>query len=104
MILILNALAAGKARRLSSLDVIGAGPRLISGILESLSLDYKLMRVEDFLKKGRKFSGTALISAMTMDEPAVARALKLIDGIKIIGGPITSDLSVVRRLNLDLGI
>lgn len=104
MLLILDALAAGKARRLSSLDVIGAGPRLISGILESLGLEYKLMRVEDFLKKGRKFSGTVLISAMTMDEPAVARALKLIDGIKIIGGPITSDLSVVRRLNLDLGI
>ena len=104
MFLILDALASGKGRRLSSLDVIGAGPRLISGILESFNLDYKLMRIEDFLRRGRKFRGTVLISAMTMDEPSVAKALRLIDGKKIIGGPITSDLSVVRRLNLDLGV
>ncbi|MGC9021440.1 MAG: B12-binding domain-containing radical SAM protein [Candidatus Methanodesulfokora sp.] len=104
MFLILDALAAGKARRLSSLDVIGAGPRLIAGILEDLNFDYKLMRVEDFLRRGKKFRGTALISAMTMDEPAVARATRLIEGVKIAGGPITSDISVVRRLNLDLGV
>jgi radical SAM superfamily enzyme YgiQ (UPF0313 family) len=104
MFLILDALAAGEGRRLSSLDVIGAGPRLLAGILERFNLEYKILRVEDFIRIGKKFKGVALVSAMTMDEPAVSRASKLIEGVKILGGPITSDLSSVKRLGFDLGV
>ncbi|MEM3371511.1 MAG: B12-binding domain-containing radical SAM protein [Candidatus Korarchaeum sp.] len=104
MFLILDALASGKGRRLSSLDVIGAGPRLIAGILERFCLDYEIMRIEDFLRKERPFRGVSLVSAMSMDEAAVSKASKLLRGVKIIGGPITSDLSVVRRLRFDLGV
>ncbi len=104
MFLILDALAAGEGKRLSSLDVIGAGPRLLAGILERFNLEYKILRVEDFIRIGRKFRGVALVSAMTMDEQAVSRASKLIEGVKILGGPITSDLNSVKRLGFDLGV
>lgn len=104
MFLILDALASGRGKRLSSLDVIGAGPRLIAGILEEFGFEYELMRVEDFLKRGKPFQGVSLVSAMSMDEAAVARAARLLRGIKVIGGPITSDRNAVGRLGFDLGV
>ncbi|RDD54133.1 MAG: radical SAM protein [Candidatus Korarchaeota archaeon NZ13-K] len=104
MFLILDALASGGGRRLSSLDVIGAGPRLIAGILEKFGLEYRLMRIEDFLMRGKPFRGVSLVSAMSMDEAAARRASKLLLGVKILGGPITSDLTVVKRLGFDLGV
>ncbi len=104
MFLILDALAAGEGRRLSSLDVIGAGPRAVAGVLEMFDLDYGVMRVEDFLRGGAKGFDILLVSAMSMDEPAVLRAAKRFRGIKVIGGPITSDPRVVSRLGFNLGI
>ncbi len=104
MFLILDALASGSGRRLSSLDVIGAGPRLIAGILEKFNLEYRLMRIEDFLKSGKLFKGVSLVSAMSMDEASVSRASRLLRGLRILGGPITSDPGVVRRLGFDLGV
>ena len=104
MFLILDALAAGEGRRLSSLDVIGAGPRAIAGVLEMFGLEYEIYRVEDFLRRGARGFRVLLASAMTMDEPAVKRAASRFRGVKIIGGPITSDPSVVPRLGFHLGV
>ncbi|MCS7103080.1 MAG: B12-binding domain-containing radical SAM protein, partial [Candidatus Korarchaeum sp.] len=104
MFLILDALASGEGKRLSSLDVIGAGPRLIAGILERFSLEYEITRIEDFLRKGRPFRGVCLVSAMSMDEVAISKASKLLIGVKILGGPITSDLDVVKRSGFNLGV
>ncbi len=104
MFLILDALAAGEGKRLSSLDVIGAGPRAIAGVLEMFNLEYRIYRVEDYLRKGTGEFDVLLVSAMTMDEPAVRRAASRFRGIKVIGGPITSDPSVVPRLGFHLGV
>lgn len=104
MFLILDALASGEGKRLSSLDVIGAGPRLIAGILERFGLEYKIIRVEDFLGKRKPFGGVCLVSAMSMDEVAVSKASRLLKGVKILGGPITSDPGIVRRLGFDIGV
>lgn len=104
MFLILDALASGRGRRLSSLDVIGAGPRLLAGILEEFGIEYELLRIEDFLRRGKPFRGVSLVSAMSMDEVAVAKAARMLKGMKVIGGPITSDISVVGRLGFDLGV
>ncbi len=104
MFLILDALAAGEGRRLSSLDVIGAGPRTIAGLLEKFGIPYKIMRIEDYLRsKPRRFDAL-LVSAMSMDEGAVRKASRKFKGIKILGGPITSDLNAVKRLGFDLGV
>ncbi len=88
MFLILDALASGKGRRLSSLDVIGVGPRVIAGILESFGIDYKILRVEEFLSRKRHPSdfNVMLVSAMSMDEKAVSKASRMFNGIKILGG------------------
>ncbi|MDK2384822.1 MAG: hypothetical protein QI199_08500, partial [Candidatus Korarchaeota archaeon] len=104
MFLILDALAAGEGKRLSSLDVIGAGPRAIAGVLEMFDLEYRIYRVEDYLRKGAGKFGVLLVSAMTMDEPVVRRVASRFKGIKIIGGPITSDPSIVPRLGFHLGV
>ncbi len=100
----MDALAAGEGKRLSSLDVIGAGPRAVAGILESFDVDYQIMRIEDYLRRRPSGFEVLLVSAMSMDEPAVKRASNRFKGLKILGGPITSDLSVVRRLGFDLGV
>lgn len=106
MFLILDALASGRGRRLSSLDVIGVGPRVIAGILESFGIDYKILRIEEFLSRKRHPSDfdVMLVSAMSMDEKAVSKASRMFGGIKILGGPITADLSVVSRLGFHLGV
>lgn len=104
MFLILDALAAGEGRRLSSLDVIGAGPRAIAGVLEELDIEYRVMRVEDFLRSRDRSFDVLLVSAMTMDEVAVARAARRFNGVKILGGPITSDPSIVTKLGFQLGV
>ncbi len=104
MFLILDALAAGEGKRLSALDVIGAGPRAIAGVLETFDLEYRIFRVEDFLRGGVSGFEVLLVSAMSMDEPAVRKAADKFKGIKIVGGPITSDPSVVSRLGFHLGV
>ncbi len=104
MFLILDALAAGEGKRLSSLDVIGAGPRAIAGLLEMFNVPYKIMRIEDYLRSKWRGFDVLLVSAMSMDEPAVNKAVRMFKGPKILGGPITSELSVVGKLNFDLGV
>ncbi len=105
-ILILDALAAGKGAKRSAIDVIGAGPRTIAGVLESHGVEYRVARIEEYLNKPHKFDGytALLVSAMTMDLPSVKRASKRFRGIKVVGGPITSDPLVVPRAGFDLGV
>jgi len=106
-ILIIDALAAGEGTRRSALDVIGAGPRTLAGILETKGAYYRIARVEDVLRKPSKYSRAkvVMVSAMSMDLGAakkVSRAFK--SSFKVLGGPITCDPSVVAKLGYDLGV
>jgi len=108
-ILVVDALSAGTGIRRSSRDSIGCGPRTVCGVLEKHNLDCKIARIEDVLGKKallRKFDHLA-ISAMTMDIPVVGKLCKLWHGSRnlgkiILGGPITSDLSILKDAGVDL--
>jgi len=110
--LIIDALAANDGRRRFSRDVIGAGPRLLAGIMEKNNLEVNIRRVEDFLLKQditALESKLFLISAMSVDEIAVRKAINLIKKEKkkstiIVGGPIVSDTNIASKLQFDIGV
>ena len=93
--LIVDALAAGHTLRKVTLDVIGSGPRAVSGVLEKLGHDVKILPVsriqgkKDILQR----ADVLMVSAMTSDIPAARKVLKQWkkyhkNDISIIGGPI----------------
>jgi len=99
-------LAVGSGRRRSSVDVIGAGPRQIAGVLERTGVRYRLVTAEEALKlrRGGEFD-VVMVSAMTMDAEAARRiAARYRHAVKVLGGPITSDPSVVPALGYDVGV
>ncbi|TFG33789.1 B12-binding domain-containing radical SAM protein [Candidatus Thorarchaeota archaeon] len=108
-ILVIDALSAGTGIRRSSRDSIGCGPRTVCGVFEKHDIDCRIIRVEDVATKKnmlRKFDHLA-ISAMTMDFPAVSALVKFWRRSKkkgriVLGGPIASDSSLLKDLNVEL--
>jgi radical SAM superfamily enzyme YgiQ (UPF0313 family) len=109
-ILIIDALSAGMGQRKSSRDSIGCGPRSVAGVFEKHDLGCRIYRVEDVLAKRsilKQYEHLA-VSAMTMDTSAVLAVLKSWQnktrphGRSIIGGPITSDPTVLKTLSADV--
>ena len=96
LFLIVDALATGHTLRKVTLDVIGSGPRTISGVLEKFGLDVRILP-SSLISKKREVLRSAdilMVSAMTSDIPAARKVLKQWrkynkEGISIIGGPIT---------------
>ncbi|RLF25200.1 MAG: B12-binding domain-containing radical SAM protein [Thermoprotei archaeon] len=95
--LIVDCLGMGSTgKRVATVDVIGAGPRTIGGVLEQLGIDVEIKTGDIVLKDSRldKFD-VLMISAMSVDLPTARRvceAWKHVDkGPCIIGGPIASD-------------
>ena len=104
-VLLVDALAAGSGKRRSSLDVIGAGPRAIAGVLEVNGIQYNLRTAEDALRRPPKDVDVLMVSAMTMDAPVALKiARKYRHAVKILGGPITTDPTQVSLLGYDLGV
>ncbi len=104
-ILIVDALAANEGRRKFSRDTIGVGPRLIAGICEKQKIESLIVRVEDLLDSSKILKNNSfdaiLISAMSVDEIAVKRAIKVIkehnQDLKILlGGPILSEDRIIQ--------
>jgi radical SAM superfamily enzyme YgiQ (UPF0313 family) len=97
-VLIVDALSAGSGHRTSSRDSIGCGPRAVAGVFEKHGIQCAIRRVEEILpKKGtlKRFDHLA-VSAMTMDQIAVQKMVKLWrqyrqQGRVLLGGPITAD-------------
>jgi len=94
--LIIDALASGKGKRRSTLDVIGAGPRTVAGVLEAQGLEPDIIEVEKYLtSNASRNQDTLFISGMTSDLPAIQRTVrkwrKNNNGPIIIGGPVTSE-------------
>ncbi len=104
-ILLVDALASGSGRRRSAVDVIGAGPRAVAGVLESRGFGYRLATAEEALSRRPGRVDVLMVSAMSTDEGAAARLAAAHPGaVRILGGPVTSDPSAVARLGYHLGV
>jgi radical SAM superfamily enzyme YgiQ (UPF0313 family) len=113
-ILIIDALGAEKGFRRFTRDVIGAGPRMLAGILEKFSIPSQIMTAEQFLneRKIKIHADHLFISAMTMDYPAVKKIIQKWNklpkpnySISILGGPIACGYpKIVPSLKFDLAI
>ncbi|MCC6014904.1 MAG: B12-binding domain-containing radical SAM protein, partial [Desulfurococcaceae archaeon] len=67
---LVDCLAAGRVgRRLSSVDVIGSGPRLVAGILKSLGVEVELFECSDVVEGRVGLGGfdVLMVSGMSSD-------------------------------------
>ncbi len=109
--LIVDTLASGKGTRLTTRDVIGAGPRTVAGVLEKHGMKPTIVPVEKFLRdkiKNQSFD-VILISGMTSDIPSMGKTIrkwrKGNKGSVIIGGPSSSEPKrVLKRTGADIAI
>ena len=108
--LIVDTLASGKGTRLTTRDVIGAGPRTVAGVLEKHGLNPEIIPVEKYLK-GKKTTDhdVLLVSGMTPDLSAIQRTIrkwrKNSKGSVIVGGPASSEPErVLRKTGADIAV
>jgi radical SAM superfamily enzyme YgiQ (UPF0313 family) len=106
-VLIVDALASGKGERKATRDAIGAGPRVLAGILEPRGIAVSIIEAETILT-GDFPSGfnLLLVSGMTGDIPSIRRVASHWEGgPTLIGGPVTSDPEqALRRTGCDLAV
>ena len=102
-VLIVDALGAGRGERKATVDVIGAGPRTVAGVLESRGISVDFATAKQVLSLDKPLSGydALLVSGMVSDVPAVSSVSKLwrkvSDGPLIVGGPLAADFHQLRR-------
>lgn len=108
-VVVVDANARGRGSRISTLDVIGVGPRLVVSLLRSYGLYAELLPYEDFIKDvdGAKDFDVMAISYMVSDVRAVKKAIGVWrkvnrDGMVVLGGPGTLDNSSLAELDFDL--
>ena len=107
-ILFIDALGFGYEGKFATIDVIGAGPRHICGVLEELGINYKLIsgfELNKYVNEFQKFD-ILLISAMISDVKFVKKiihAWRSKCGSKpiVLGGPITSKIDLVNELDVN---
>lgn len=109
--LIVDTLASGKGTRLTTRDVIGAGPRTVAGVLEKQGMEPTITPVERFLKRKIEVQNydVILIGGMTSDIPAMGKTIrkwrKENKGSVIIGGPSCSEPErVLKKIGADIAI
>ncbi len=105
--LIIDALASGKGERKATKDVIGAGPRVVAGVLESRNVKVRIVEAETVLKDGFPAGFDILfVSGMTNDIPAIRKLVsRWGDAPSLVGGPITSDPEqALRRTGCNIAI
>ena len=108
--LIIDTLASGKGVRLSTRDVIGAGPRAVAGVLESKGFQPDILPVEEFLGNNPDPIHDALfISGMTSDLQAIQKVVRKWrrkkTGTIVIGGPAASEPErVLKRTGGDIAV
>ncbi|MCS7111012.1 MAG: B12-binding domain-containing radical SAM protein [Ignisphaera sp.] len=108
-IVIVDANARGRGRRLSTLDVIGVGPRLVASLLKSYGYHVDLLPYELFISNpsaARDFDVLA-VSYMVSDVGAVRRIIEIWrkvnrGGIVVLGGPGTLDANSLMELDFDI--
>ncbi|HUY00060.1 MAG TPA: radical SAM protein, partial [Candidatus Deferrimicrobium sp.] len=113
---IIDALGSERGARRFTRDVIGAGPRMIAGILKKFAINSQIMTAEQFLntKKHSSEINGLFVSAMTMDFYAVKRVIRKWEQISknneriplnILGGSITAAFNtILSQLNFNIAI
>lgn len=107
-VLIIDMLARGPGKRLSTIDVLGAGPRTIAGVLEKHGLTSRVVPGELFFENPRVSRGysSLFISGMSSDLKGAARAIRLwrrhSRGVVVAGGPMAQDAERMLELGADL--
>ena len=108
--LIVDCLASGKGTKHSTLDVIGAGPRTVAGVLEKHGYSPRIATVSQYLgeKKGETYTAL-LVSGMTSDLTAIRRTVKKWKkagkGPAIVGGPAASEpVRVLEKTRADIAV
>lgn len=94
--IVIDALARAEGKRYSTFDVVGAGPRIIAGLLTQLNINTDLRTYEHVMKDPFMLENydVILISAMITDYKAVKKLLKTCSKkcyYTILGGPISLD-------------
>jgi radical SAM superfamily enzyme YgiQ (UPF0313 family) len=108
--LIVDALAFGRGKRRTTKDVIGAGPRTVAGVLEESGISHEIVLADHFFSKGFALSNfeNILVSGMTSDLPTVRRIVnrwrKTSNKKILIGGPISSDIEILRKVDADIAV
>lgn len=101
--LVIDALARADGKRYATFDVVGAGPRLVTGYLNQLGVRTDLKTYEYVVENPSIIDDydSILISAMLMDKGALARLVSLVKGDQtiIVGGPISLDFYNILREN-----
>jgi len=110
-VLVVDANARGSGKRYSTLDVIGAGPRYVTGYLRLLGFDAEVYPFERVIEGPRivKEFDVLAISAMIVDKQAVKKVIAIwrrYGGRKpvVIGGPIALSREVLDSLDFDMAI
>ncbi|MGQ4832343.1 MAG: B12-binding domain-containing radical SAM protein [Candidatus Asgardarchaeia archaeon] len=108
---IVDALASVDGKRRVTVDVIGSGPRAISGVLEKWNIKSKIILAEKVLEKPTilKDFDLLMVSGMSVDLPALKKVEKLwkkySNGPTVIGGPITSRPSdALKKAGYDIAV
>ncbi len=89
-ILLVDALARGSGARRATLDVVGAGPRLVVGILETRGARVDLLPLEEVLSDPWILGGydVLLASGMSSDKSGMSKLARL--WAKVGGGPLVA--------------
>jgi len=106
-VLIVDCLGSGSVgRRLATVDVIGVGPRLIAGIIESLGINYDLITCDKVIKDPEVLRGydVLMASGMSVDVPSMIKLVKLWGGrgLSIAGGPACVEYMTLLKYGYDL--
>jgi radical SAM superfamily enzyme YgiQ (UPF0313 family) len=99
---LVDCLAAGRVgRRLSSVDVIGSGPRLVVGILKSLGVEAELFECSDVVEGRVGLGGfdVLMVSGMSSDIASMVSTLRRWGGKgpAVAGGPACADYEELLR-------
>ncbi len=110
-VVIVDMLAHGPGRRRVSMDVLGAGPRTIAGVLEKNRVQPRIIPGEVFLENPIDPDDYSIlfISGMASDIIGVRKVIekwRRHAGKKpvVVGGPISMDPSVLLRINCDIAV
>ncbi len=109
-LILIDCLGRGGGGRKATVDVIGAGPRVVAGIFESFGLTIKIDVPErlskNVLRRYADIYDALLISAMSSDINVVKQITKLWRDYTnkpiIIGGPITSNPNKIAGSDFDV--
>ncbi|WP_440059960.1 B12-binding domain-containing radical SAM protein [Thermogladius sp. 4427co] len=95
-VLVVDALARSEGARYSTYDVVGSGPRVVAGIVESIGIPVRLVTYENVVNNKVRVGrfDLVLISAMSSDLGAVVKLSNYLKKLNsnifiLVGGPIS---------------